>query len=94
MLLILYSLWRMHVESSATGGDLAQIAAQDPELAQQMSGLAQSLAPLVYGALILIAVCGCGGMILYYLSRGGHLRRYLNETPRWIIDMQAAGVTL
>jgi hypothetical protein len=94
-LLIVYALWSLHIEAS--GGDMEAIKGQDPEVAQMLvssQGLVQSLAAIIYGAIILVAVGGCGGMILFYLSRRRKLREYLETTPKWIIDMQAAGVSL
>jgi hypothetical protein len=93
--LIIYSLWSLF--SSSSSGDLAAAKAQDAQvtqLLQSYGGLVQSISAIVYGALILVAVGGCGGMILYYLSRKRRLDEYLQSTPQWIIAMQAAGVTL
>ena len=35
-----------------------------------------------------------GGTAWYYISREKILRRYLDETPPWITQMQRAGVTI
>ena len=94
-LLIIYSLWSL--VSVTNGSSLASVQSQDPQVAQLLAssqGLVQSIAAIVYGAFIPVAVGGCGGMILYYLSRHRHLQEYLQKTPQWIIAMQATGVTL
>ncbi len=94
-LLIIYSVWSL--VSVTNGSSLASVQSQDPQVAQLLAssqGFVQSITAIVYGALIAVAVGGCGGMILYYLSRRRHLQEYLQKTPQWIIAMQATGVTL
>jgi hypothetical protein len=46
---------------------------------------------LVYGALALVALIVQPATALFYLSRRKHLKRYLGETPQWIVEMQQAG---
>lgn len=93
--LSLYALWSIHLE--LTGQGALAGAAADPQLAEilgSVKDLAQQLAMVVYGGLIVVAVFGQGGLAWYYFTREKYVRRYLESTPTWIISMQHAGVTL
>ncbi len=88
--LILYAVVSL-IQVARGGGMLAALNAQMGDLGQ-MSGQANDLAPMVlnitYSAIIAIAVLVQGGTALYYLSRRKFLKRYLEQTPPWIQQMQ------
>jgi hypothetical protein len=48
----------------------------------------------VYVAVVAVAVLGPGMLAWYYFSRARHVRHYVERTPRWIVEMQRAGVTV
>jgi len=96
VLILMYALWMLHSEM-VHPADLADLgAAGGADLGQMGSsiqGLTHEIMLLMYGSMILAAAVEAG-MAAYYHSRGAHLRRYLSETPAWIIAMQKAGMTI
>ena len=56
--------------------------------------LERNLTILVYGAVALAALLGCGGTAWYYASRKRHIETYITQTPRWIVELQRAGMTV
>lgn len=91
--LIAYALWSLYAANGA-GGLLAGLNAQEAQLGvsgQQVADLGRLVTDAMYGTLILVAIFGQGSTALYYFSREKYLRRYLAETPSWIIEMQQAG---
>jgi hypothetical protein len=48
----------------------------------------------VYVTLIAVAISMQGGTALYYLSRQKLLEQYVRATPKWILDLQRAGVAV
>ena len=78
--------------------DVAQdLAGQDPQVAQELApyqGLGGSIAVILYGGLILVAIFGQGGLAYYYFTRRKALEIYLEKTPQWILAMQSQGMKL
>jgi hypothetical protein len=91
--LIVYALWSLYAAASG-GGLLAGLNVSEVGLgvnSQQVADLGPLLNDAMYGTLIVVAIFGQGSTAWYYFSRGKHLRRYVAETPPWIIEMQRAG---
>jgi hypothetical protein len=95
-ILIAYSLWQLH--AAMTGASpYAAIASTDPQMAHMLApveNLTRTVSATVYAVLIVIAICMQGGTALYYLSRQRLLRAYVDHTPKWILDLQRAGVAV
>lgn len=83
------------VASLSSPGVVASAVGQDAQ-AQQMLGsfieLERALNVIVYGVVILAAVLGCGGTALYYMTRQRHIESYVRQTPKWIVELQRAGM--
>jgi hypothetical protein len=89
-----YFLKQIQVESSGSG------MLNDPMLVQALQGRTE-LIPQVqqivisgYWAILAVTVAYCGLFAIYFFSRASVLRRYLQETPDWIVQMQRAGVSI
>ena len=95
-LLLVYAGWRMYAVLRG-GGEYDALAGSDPQMKEMLGSVAdltRMVMMAVYGALMLIALFGQGGMALYYRSRRSHIEAYLAQTPDWIVAMQRAGVSL
>lgn len=95
-LLILYSCWQMYA-SRTSPSELSQAVGNDPQLTQMIGGiddLTKMITSAVYGVLILIAIFVQGGTALYYFSRQRYLDAHLKRTPKWVADLQRAGVAV
>jgi len=96
-LLNIYALWSIYNVSAGTAGarpeDTKQQISQVMDLSQ-IEGWLQTGFYAVYVLLIAIAVFAQGGTAVYYFTREKHLRRYLETTPPWVIQMQRAGAPL
>jgi hypothetical protein len=67
-LIILYSLWRIHDATSATGSEsemISEIAQVDPGMANQARSFSQQVSFGMYGGLILFTILAQGGTALY-----------------------------
>jgi len=76
---------------------IAELTKTDPELRQMLEpveGLTTLVMQCVYGALIVVAIFGQGGMALYYHFRRRSAESYTKQTPEWILMMQRAGVSV
>ena len=81
-LIIGYCVWSMvHIGSSSALSD-PQIRELDPEIAS----LAQGMATLVYVLVIAATVLFQGAAAIYYLTRRGLVRKYVSQTPGWIVE--------
>ena len=95
-LLLLYAAWSVYSESAGRG-EVAALAASDPQVAQMLQpfgDVARTAVFLVYGLLAAVAVFGQGGMALYYAGRGNRLSAYLAHTPEWVLRLQREGFPL
>jgi hypothetical protein len=94
LLILIYALWNLHAEMVHP---LAQINSADAQILgvsdAPVFDLTHEVLIVVYLSLILAALIEAS-MALYYHRRGAFLRRYLAETPQWIVSMQKAGVSL
>lgn len=92
-IIIAYAVWQLAVSGNVKN-QFADEIAQNPELADilgQYDDVWRLAWQLVYGALIFCTILMQGGMGLYYLTRRRHLRRYVDETPDWVVTtLQAA----
>jgi MFS family permease len=95
-ILLLYaawSLWGVYHEQS----DLAKQLAGMPDMGamgRDIDQITRTIGLMVYGGLAAVAIFGQGGTALYYWSRRKFVEAYLNETPKWIIDAQRAGLPM
>jgi hypothetical protein len=96
ILLIIYSLWQIHLEMTGNG-TTAALAGGDAESAGAMEPYIDMIHKsliAVYLGLIGFAILGMGGLSFYYFSRRKYIEAYINETPAWIVAMQKSGMKL
>jgi hypothetical protein len=89
----IYMLLTSHVDMSQYA-DLAGAGQMGAKMADDLKQMTTLAFRLVYFALIAIAIFAQGGTALFYLSREKFLRRYLEHTPAWIVEMQRAGISV
>ena len=95
-MLILYSLWQLYCGMSSAS-HYASLAGGDPQMARMLApveSLTKAVTIAVYVTLIAVALFMQGGTALYYLSRQKLLEQYVRATPKWILDLQRAGVAV
>ncbi len=88
-LLIVYSVWNIYLAQTQPS-PYADVIANQTELAGTLGSvdeLYKSASLAVYGCLIAVAFIFQGGMALFYFRRTAHVRAYVDQTPRWILDM-------
>lgn len=98
-MLAMYALWNIYgtlsSHESMMGAEYTALAAQSPDAAQMVNSL-DSLTRAAtigfYAAIIIIAIVVQGGTALYYITRGGHVCRYMQQTPGWIVELQRSGL--
>lgn len=96
-LLIIYACWRLYVTSQPGYFTSSIPELNDPQVAAymgQVNDFARTAMQAVYGGLIAVAVFAQGGLAWYYHTRTSLLKKYVAETPAWIITLQEAGVAL
>lgn len=96
-LIVAYSAWMMGVALLGPN-PYAEIIRQEPLAANMLGNLGDlytNISIAVYGALILGTLLFQGINALYYFTRASLLRRYLAETPAWVVELQRcqAGLT-
>jgi len=96
-LILLYALWNLTAEAMHPTPDLPDLSPSEAQAVSQYSsplnGMTHEIMLLLYASLILAAIVEAG-MAAYYRSRVEQLRKYLETTPAWIVDMQKAGVSI
>ena len=85
-----YSLWQVKHNPPF----IAARMVSDPEMAEIVENLAQQLFVSLYVSLMVVALAGGGLMALYYYTRRKYVHAYRDQTPRWITDLQQAGMTI
>lgn len=102
-MLIGYALWNIYPAmfsstadpAAQMGPEYAALALQSPDAADMIHSLdsiTRGVTVAMYAGLILVAIFVQGSTALYYFTRGGHVRRYMQQTPGWIVDLQRAGL--
>lgn len=92
--LLIYAIASLIVSLNSPGA-IESAMGQDAQV-QKMLGsfveLERTLNILVYAVVALAAVLGCGGTALYYATRTRHIESYVRQTPRWIVELERAGM--
>ena len=83
-IIIAYCLWSMY---SAVANPSSQTIELE-ELAGLPSGLVTELTLMVYGVVIVLTLIVQGLNARYYFVRIQQMKDYLQQTPKWIVDMQ------
>lgn len=94
--LILYSIWQIW-SAYHTPTELSQAVGNDPQVAAMIGSIddwTRLISLAVYGTLILIAIFVQGGTAIYYFSRQRYLDAHVRRTPKWVADLQRAGVAV
>ena len=89
----MYGLWNVLYGPDPLTATLAQ-APEAAEMLAPYSDLIRLTGLAIYAAVACVAIFAQGGMALYYFSRTKHLRAYLAQTPRWVIDFQKASASV
>lgn len=84
-LIIAYCLWSMYRTVAFPD---PQLAALDEVLGDEGGELVRSLSLTVYALVIGLTVLFQGLNARYYHVRVGRMRRYLEETPPWVVQVQ------
>lgn len=88
-----YCAWS--IRSAMTGkSSLALAAAGDPDLTTALApidNLVSTVTVGVYGAVIAVTLLVQALAAWYYLSRAGHIRRFRERTPPWIVELYRRG---
>ena len=95
--LFIYAAWNLFQSYHNAGNDISSQIGNDPQLRQMLGGvddLAKTIMVALYGSLMVIALVGPGLTALYYWSCAPHIKRYVEQTPAWILDLQRAGMSL
>ena len=92
----LYALynWRFGTlvqEAQQHIGDPAQLRDM-PEVAERIQLIVKWIPTMLYGGLIVGTFLGQGFAALYYFTRQGLLRTYIESTPPWILELQRRGL--
>lgn len=93
--LILYALYSLFLAPPSES--LRDAIASNPELAQtdivkSIDSITRLLTVCVYGGVIVVALIFQGGCALYHFRKTPHLRRYVENSPPWILQLHAAGL--
>jgi len=91
-LIVGYCAWSLIAELAGPGS-YAQTIQENPELADvlgPLDGLMSTIVVMVYGGAILLTIPYQGLIAWYYFSRAKHLQAYIDQTPRWVTDLQRA----
>jgi hypothetical protein len=97
-LIIMYCLWMLFVGFTDAGPFAAEIKA-NPELRSALGSLKdfdslyKRLVIAVYGTIIVLSAIVQGLNALYYFTRRKHVESYVQETPRWVLDLQRMTTT-
>lgn len=87
------SLWMVLSNPSELAGEIGKY----PELrgyVPEITELARLIYIAVYGGVMLFAIVGPGLTAWYYDSRRRYIEDYVKNTPRWILDLQRAGMSI
>lgn len=82
LMLMAYAAW-MLIATIGAPTVASQLAVADPEMAAMIESLERLARVLVYGGVAAVGLIVPGLTAIYYLSRGGHIRRYHRDTPAW-----------
>lgn len=85
VLLLGYAAWSLY--EGLAGPVSAQLRTGDPDTDAMVGDLARTFTVLIYGSLALFAVVAPGLTALYYFSRAGHIRRFVADTPEWVVQV-------
>jgi hypothetical protein len=80
-----------------SGQTSPSLLTDDPQLSAMLApirDLEATIHKAVYLAMMIAAVVGPGLLALYYRSRKKHIELYLKQTPKWIIELQRAGMSV
>ncbi len=92
--LVAYGIWGVAQGLNAENHYAEQIASM-PQLAPTLEPLGElyaTLSIMVYGGVIAFAFIFQGFNSWYYFSRAKWMRRYLEQTPTWVVQTQRAAI--
>lgn len=84
VVVILYCGWSVWSVRSGPGPEVRQLQ----ELAGLPADFVSEMATVMYAAVAAIVAIVQGLLARYHFARGPRLEAYLDETPRWIVDVQ------
>lgn len=95
VLLVAYAAWNLYAMGKGAKPLSDQIGNVSPDVSSELApydDLARLIMSCVYISLILVALVVQGGTGLFYFSREKYVRAFRDETPKWILQMQEAGL--
>lgn len=90
--LILYGAYNLLFPGPGISAEVQQVAGADPEMAAMLTNLGTVINRAVYFGVIAFALVFQGGCALYHFTRTPVLRRYLDSTAPWLLQLHATGV--
>ena len=90
--IVAYSVWSLY--STLHDPKLASLSggSGDPQVDATIKQLGMALTWGLYGSLAVFGVIGPGLTAWYYSSRGPVVRKFIRETPSWVVEaMRASG---
>lgn len=91
-MLIGYAGYKLLFPSSGISAEAMEVAAADPQLARQLKEFSDLFNLIVYCGVIAFAVIFQGGCALYHFTRTAILKRYLESTAPWLLQLHSAGL--
>lgn len=83
-IIIAYCLWSMYVTVVSPSGEITELE----ELVGLSPGLVTDMTLTAYGIVIVLTLLFQGLNARYYFLRVQQLKDYLEQTPKWVVDMQ------
>jgi len=83
-IIIAYCLWSMYVTVASPSGEITELE----ELVGLSPGLVTDMTLTAYGIVIVLTLLFQGLNARYYFLRVQQLKDYLEQTPKWVVDMQ------
>jgi hypothetical protein len=92
VVIVAYAVWSLY--STLHDPALKQLTGQtgDAQTDAMLTRLSMAVTWGLYGGLAIVGIIAPGLTAWYYASRGALIRRFINETPAWVVEaMRATG---
>ncbi len=86
--LIAYAGWSLYSGLTSPSQIASVAGTQGMAGLENIESLEHLLTLAIYGGLILGTIIFQGGAALYYATRSKYMRRYINNTPQWVLELQ------
>ena len=90
--LIIYAGYKLMFPGAGLSDEIKDAAAADPDMAKTLASLSETINFGIYAGVIVFALVFQVGCAIYHFTRTRVLRRYLDRTPAWILQLHSAGL--